>query len=165
MTALCSQYVALFTQLNAEVEVRWLQLVLRNLFHPEVPHVRSFLHKHTSRMYTVPLYEDLAAGAMKSVAIEIFYQTRQRLHPNLRRTLQQILFPIGTTPAPPVVFLAPPCSAPSQPPPASTSSANALQSVNVSDYEEKKLLKVRMVSPEQNDVREQVSMALTLNQS
>lgn len=51
----------------------------------------------TSRMYTVPLYEDLVAGVMKFVAVEIFYQTQRRLHPNLRRTLQQILFQTSST--------------------------------------------------------------------
>ena len=44
-----------------------------------------------SRMYTVPLYEDLCTGALKSFALEVFCQTRGRLHPNLRRTIQQIL--------------------------------------------------------------------------
>lgn len=42
-------------------------------------------------MYTIPLYEDLSAGPLKSCALEIFYQTHGRLHPNLRKTIQQIL--------------------------------------------------------------------------
>lgn len=42
-------------------------------------------------MYTIPLYEDLCTGALKSFALEVFYQTQGRLHPNLRRTIQQIL--------------------------------------------------------------------------
>jgi len=46
-------------------------------------------------MYTVPLYDDLVAGVMKCVAVEMFNQTQRRLHPNLRRTLQQILFQTG----------------------------------------------------------------------
>ncbi|KAJ3590465.1 hypothetical protein NHX12_008416 [Muraenolepis orangiensis] len=66
--------------------------VRRSNYHPEIPAVRSFLHKHTSRMYTVPLYEDLVAGVMQSIAMEIYYQTQGRLHPNLRRTLMQIIF-------------------------------------------------------------------------
>ncbi|XP_035009982.2 aminopeptidase RNPEPL1 [Hippoglossus stenolepis] len=92
MLSLSSCYSSLFDGLNAEVQIRWLQMVVRNTFHPDVPRVRAFLHKHTSRMYTVPLYEDLVAGVLKCVAVEIFYQTQRRLHPNLRRTLQQILF-------------------------------------------------------------------------
>ena len=35
-----------------------------------------------SRMYTIPLYEDLCTGALKSFALEVFYQTQGRLHPN-----------------------------------------------------------------------------------
>ncbi|XP_077614445.1 aminopeptidase RNPEPL1, partial [Crocuta crocuta] len=34
---------------------------------------------------------DLCTGALKSFALEVFYQTQGRLHPNLRRTIQQIL--------------------------------------------------------------------------
>ncbi|CAN9511254.1 unnamed protein product [Ophioblennius macclurei] len=132
MAGLSLRYAPLFAQLNAEVEVRWLQVALRSSFHPEVPRVRSFLHKHTSRMYTVPLYEDLASGAMKGVAVEIFYQMQHRLHPNLRRTLQQILYPGGTAPALPVAPPSPPCAPPPQQPPAAATPANALRNVNVS---------------------------------
>lgn len=98
MSSLSSCYSSLFDGLNAEVQVRWLQMVVRNSFYPELPRVRAFLHKHTSRMYTVPLYDDLVAGVMKCVAVEIFNQTQRRLHPNLRRTLQQILFQSSAAP-------------------------------------------------------------------
>lgn len=98
-------------------------------------------------MYTVPLYEDLVAGVMKCVAVEIFYQTQRRLHPNLRRTLQQILFQTSSTnqngSALPVV---PPSSSGSTPPQeltaavataspggaTGTTAAIALRDVNVS---------------------------------
>lgn len=42
-------------------------------------------------MYTIPLYEDLCTGTLKSFALEVFYQTQNQLHPNLRKTIQQIL--------------------------------------------------------------------------
>lgn len=42
-------------------------------------------------MYTIPLYEDLCTGTLKSFALDIFYQTQNQLHPNLRKTIQQIL--------------------------------------------------------------------------
>lgn len=45
----------------------------------------------------MPLYDDLAAGVMRRFAVEIFGQTQRRLHPNLRRSLQQMLF--QSTPA------------------------------------------------------------------
>ncbi|KAJ0022538.1 hypothetical protein NQD34_010028 [Periophthalmus magnuspinnatus] len=93
MSRLSACYSALFAALNAEVQIRWLQLVVRSLFYPELPRVRDFLHKHTSRMYTVPLYEDMASGAMRSNADEYFSQSQRRLHPNLRRSLQALLLP------------------------------------------------------------------------
>ena len=78
-------------------------------------------------MYTVPLYEDLCGGVMKCFAVEVFYQTQARLHPNLRKTLQQILFHAGPANAsatdPPLL------DTPTEPP---TSGAIALRDVNVS---------------------------------
>uniref|UniRef100_A0A8D3BLQ7 Arginyl aminopeptidase like 1 n=1 Tax=Scophthalmus maximus TaxID=52904 RepID=A0A8D3BLQ7_SCOMX len=138
-------YSGLFDVLNSEVQIRWLQLVVRNSFHQEVPRVRAFLLKHTSRMYTVPLYEDLVAGVMKCVAVEIFSQTQRRLHPNLRRTLQQILFHTSSAPTNqngPPLSITPPSTPPPQQPAATatasaaaaaaTTAAIALRDVNVS---------------------------------
>ncbi|XP_058489038.1 aminopeptidase RNPEPL1 [Solea solea] len=148
MQHLSSSYSSLFDDLNAEVQIRWLQLIVRNSFYPDLQRVRVFLHKHTSRMYTVPLYEDMVAGVMKCVAVEIFYQTQRRLHPNLRRTLQQILFQTSSAPAnqngPPQSMIAtstasstPPLSQPAATATASaaaagTTAAIALRNVNVS---------------------------------
>nr|XP_046244118.1 aminopeptidase RNPEPL1 [Scatophagus argus] len=145
MAALSGCYSSLFDGLNAEVQIRWLQMVVRNSFYPELPRVRAFLHKHTSRMYTVPLYDDLVAGVMKCVAVEIFNQTQRRLHPNLRRTLQQILYQTGAAPTNqngPALSILPPSPSPSsqlQPAPTATTSAAAgttaaiaLRDVNVS---------------------------------
>ncbi|XP_059187577.1 aminopeptidase RNPEPL1 [Centropristis striata] len=141
MSRLSSCYSSLFEGLNAEVQIRWLQMVVRNSFYPELPRVRAFLHKHTSRMYTVPLYDDMVAGVMKCVAVETFNQTQRRLHPTLRRTLQQILFQPG---AAPTNQNAPPSPSPFPPPqPAPTATAStgtgtpaaasiALRDVNVS---------------------------------
>ncbi|XP_061575991.1 aminopeptidase RNPEPL1 [Cololabis saira] len=146
MSSLSSCYSTLFDGLNAEVQIRWLQMVVRNSFYPDLPRVRAFLHKHTSRMYTVPLYEDLVAGVMKCVAMEIFCQTQRRLHPNLRRTLQQLLFGPGLAPPPDLATPPAPAtptlngSAPSSPletaaamaTAATATAAIALRDVNVS---------------------------------
>ncbi|MBN3272533.1 RNPL1 Aminopeptidase, partial [Polyodon spathula] len=91
MTRLSHSYSTLLDSMNAEVRIRWLQIVVRNCYYPDLYKVRRFLESHTSRMYTVPLYEDLCGGAMKSFAVEVFYQTQARLHINLRKTVQQIL--------------------------------------------------------------------------
>ncbi|XP_066541363.1 aminopeptidase RNPEPL1 isoform X2 [Hoplias malabaricus] len=126
MSLLSSCYSALMDEMNAEVRIRWLQIVVRNGFYPDLHRVRSFLQKHTSRMYTVPLYEDLCGGVLKCFAVEVFYQTQNRLHPNLRKTLQQILFHSSqsNTAAEPSML-----DAPSDPPP---SGAMPLRDVNVS---------------------------------
>ncbi|XP_075717981.1 aminopeptidase RNPEPL1 isoform X1 [Rhinoderma darwinii] len=84
-------YSADLATMNTEIRIRWLQIVVRNNFQTDLPRVRHFLLCQTSRMYTIPLYEDLSAGQLKSCALEIFYQTHGRLHPNLRKTIQQIL--------------------------------------------------------------------------
>ena len=84
-------------------------------------------------MYTMPLYDDLVAGVMKCVAVEIFNQTQRRLHPNLRRTLQQILFQSAAAPTNqnvPTLTIAPPSPSPSpsafpQPQPVATATASA----------------------------------------
>lgn len=92
-------------------------------------------------MYTVPLYEDLCGGVMKCFAVEVFYQTQARLHPNLRRTLQQILFQttlpctVSSAPdAPPVLappILAPPTTGPTPTDPPANGTIS-LRDVNVS---------------------------------
>ncbi|XP_004427862.2 PREDICTED: arginyl aminopeptidase-like 1 [Ceratotherium simum simum] len=84
-------YSSLLDSMNAEIRIRWLQIVVRNDYYPDLHRVRRFLESQMSRMYTIPLYEDLCTGALKSFALEVFYQTQGRLHPNLRRTIQQIL--------------------------------------------------------------------------
>lgn len=92
----------------------------------------------------MPLYEDLVSGVMKCVAVEIFYQTQRRLHPNLRRTLQLILFPNSSVPinqnslTPPTVAGPAPSSSPPQTAATTaaatvgTTAAIALRDVNVS---------------------------------
>ncbi|XP_053566293.1 aminopeptidase RNPEPL1 [Bombina bombina] len=84
-------YSADLATMNTEIRIRWLQIVVRNNYQPDLPQVRHFLLCQTSRMYTIPLYEDLSSGPLKTCALEIFYQTHGRLHPNLRKTIQQIL--------------------------------------------------------------------------
>ena len=83
-------------------------------------------------MYTVPLYEDLCTGVMKCFAVEVFYQTQARLHPNLRRTLQQILFQTSGLTASPTPALLPLTPNPSSTAEPSTTGTIALRDVNVS---------------------------------
>lgn len=91
VTSLAQCYSSLLDSMNAEIRIRWLQIVVRNDYYPDLHRVRRFLESQMSRMYTIPLYEDLCTGTLKSFALDVFYQTQGRLHPNLRRTIQQIL--------------------------------------------------------------------------
>lgn len=91
VTSLSKCYSSLLDSMNAEIRIRWLQIVVRNDYYPDLHRVRRFLESQMSRMYTIPLYEDLCTGALKSFALEVFCQTQGRLHPNLRRAIQQIL--------------------------------------------------------------------------
>lgn len=130
MEVFSSCYSRLFDGLNAEVQVRWLQVVVRNTFYPELPKVHAFLLKHTSRMYTMPLYDDLAAGVMRRFAVDVFTQTQRRLHPNLRRSLQQMLFQgASANQSEPALATAVP---PSPTPSSSAAAAAAAAAINVS---------------------------------
>lgn len=80
---------------------------------------------------------------MKCVAVEIFNQTHCRLHPNLRRTLQQMLFQSSSAltnqsgPALPIIPPSPQLQTASQSPGStvtSKSAAIALRDVNVSAW-------------------------------
>ncbi|KAJ8368110.1 hypothetical protein SKAU_G00081380 [Synaphobranchus kaupii] len=133
MTRLSCCYSALLDGMNAEVQIRWLQIVVRNSFYPDLPQVRSFLHKHTSRMYTVPLYEDLCSGGD-----EVFCGGGVLSDPG-PFTPQPCVGPSSRSCTRPVLYLpgAPPpcCPHPPQPPPPATPlhlEALALRDVNVS---------------------------------
>lgn len=93
-----------------------------------------FPSPQTSRMYTVPLYEDLCAGVMKCFAAEVFSQTQARMHPNLRRTLQQILFQSSSPPSGTPLPLLPVTSPAPTPTPTDMPSTGciSLRNVNVS---------------------------------
>ncbi|XP_062901707.1 aminopeptidase RNPEPL1 isoform X1 [Mobula hypostoma] len=123
MMKLSKSYSALLDSMNAEVRIRWLQIVVRNNYLPDFYKVRRFLENHTSRMYTGPLYEDLCAGTMKAIAMETFYLTQNRLHVNLRRAIQQI-FAHSANPAAVMTLL--------EDKPSDTTNPISLRDVNVS---------------------------------
>ncbi|XP_007444097.1 aminopeptidase RNPEPL1 [Python bivittatus] len=91
ITKLSECYSAQLDNMNAEIRIRWLQIIVRNDYYPDLHKVRRFLETQMSRMYTIPLYEDLCTGTLKSFALEVFFQTQNQLHPNLRKTIHQIL--------------------------------------------------------------------------
>ncbi|XP_026577527.1 aminopeptidase RNPEPL1 isoform X1 [Pseudonaja textilis] len=91
VTKLSECYSAQLENMNAEIRIRWLQIIVRNDYYPDIHKVRRFLENQMSRMYTIPLYEDLCTSTLKSFALDVFLQTQTQLHPNLRKTIHQIL--------------------------------------------------------------------------
>ncbi|KAL8188182.1 UNVERIFIED_CONTAM: Aminopeptidase rnpepl1, partial [Gekko kuhli] len=131
-------YSAQLDGMNAEIRIRWLQIIVRNDYYPDLHKVRLFLENQMSRMYTIPLYEDLCTGPLKPFALEVFYQTQSQLHPNLRKTIQQILaqglnplLAIDTAAAPALAADAP-AAGPEDKAPEAANGAVSLRDVNVS---------------------------------
>uniref|UniRef100_A0A8D0HB35 Arginyl aminopeptidase like 1 n=1 Tax=Sphenodon punctatus TaxID=8508 RepID=A0A8D0HB35_SPHPU len=136
VTKLSECYSSQLDSMNAEIRIRWLQIVVRNDYYPDLYKVRHFLENQMSRMYTIPLYEDLCAGTLKSFALEVFYQTQNQLHPNLRKTIQQILTqglnPLPATELPAVTTDDTPAMVLEDKPPETANGAISLRDVDVS---------------------------------
>ncbi|XP_060098699.1 aminopeptidase RNPEPL1 [Heteronotia binoei] len=130
-------YSAQLDSMNTEIRIRWLQIVVRNDYYPDLHKVRLFLENQMSRMYTIPLYEDLCSGPLKPFALEVFQQTQNQLHPNLRKTIQQIftqglnpLLAMDTTAAAAAADASP--AGPEDRAPEAANGAISLRDVNVS---------------------------------
>ncbi|KAM3834537.1 aminopeptidase RNPEPL1 [Vipera latastei] len=134
MTKLSECYSTQLENMNAEIRIRWLQIIVRNDYYPDLHKVRRFLENQMSRMYTIPLYEDLCTGTLKSFALEVFFQSQSQLHPNLRKTIHQILTqglnpPLLATDTAAMVLDPPPTELEDR---GATHSAVSLRDVNVS---------------------------------
>eukprot|EP01094_Clydonella_sp_ATCC50884_P002886 TRINITY_DN12206_c0_g1_i1.p1 TRINITY_DN12206_c0_g1~~TRINITY_DN12206_c0_g1_i1.p1 ORF type:complete len:623 (-),score=231.79 TRINITY_DN12206_c0_g1_i1:226-2094(-) len=81
--------------LNPEVRLRWSQLTIKAKYDRDLPNVRKFLCEQGKQKYTVPLYRALMRGsdAAKGLAAEVFAETRDGLHPNVRGYVEKILSP------------------------------------------------------------------------
>ncbi|MGH0183002.1 UNVERIFIED_CONTAM: hypothetical protein FKN15_010945 [Acipenser sinensis] len=78
---------------NAELRLRWAQIVLKNHHEPQFHQVRSFLHSQGKQKYTLPLYRAMWSGTeqTKALAMEIFSSTAKQLHSNVRSYVKRIL--------------------------------------------------------------------------
>ncbi|NP_001087880.2 arginyl aminopeptidase (aminopeptidase B) L homeolog [Xenopus laevis] len=78
---------------NAELRMRWAQIVLRNDYQPHFHKVRDFLHCQGKQKYTLPLYRTMQAGseAAQALARETFIQTCPQLHANVQNYVKRIL--------------------------------------------------------------------------
>uniref|UniRef100_A0A3B4CFN0 Aminopeptidase B n=1 Tax=Pygocentrus nattereri TaxID=42514 RepID=A0A3B4CFN0_PYGNA len=87
------QYPHIVKSNNAELRLRWAQIVAKNQHKPGYQHVRSFLSWQGKQKYTIPVYRALWNGTeeTKALAAEIFSATSHQLHVNVRKYVKKIM--------------------------------------------------------------------------
>lgn len=83
---------------NAELRLRWGQIVLKNDHQEDFWKVKGFLQSQGKQKYTLPLYHAMMGGseAARSLARETFTATASQLHSNVVNYVQQIVVPKGS---------------------------------------------------------------------
>ncbi|XP_053562910.1 aminopeptidase B [Bombina bombina] len=78
---------------NAELRLRWAQIVLKNDHQPHFHKVKDFLHSQGKQKYTLPIYRAMKAGSetAQALAVETFTQTSPQLHFNVQNYVKKIL--------------------------------------------------------------------------
>uniref|UniRef100_A0A8C5JEZ8 Aminopeptidase B n=1 Tax=Junco hyemalis TaxID=40217 RepID=A0A8C5JEZ8_JUNHY len=78
---------------NAELRLRWCQIVLKNNLEAEYSKVKDFLHSQGKQKYTLPLYRAMWGGseAARALAMETFSATAPQLHVNVQNYVKKIL--------------------------------------------------------------------------
>ncbi|XP_048877697.1 aminopeptidase B isoform X2 [Brienomyrus brachyistius] len=87
------QYPHIVQSNNAELRLRWAQIVLQNQHEPGYQHVRAFLDSQGKQKYTLPVYRAMwnTSEGTKALATEIFSNTSHQLHINVRNYVRKIL--------------------------------------------------------------------------
>lgn len=83
---------------NAELRLRWGQIVLKNDHQEDFWKVKEFLCSQGKQKYTLPLYHAMMGGseAARALAKETFAATASQLHSNVVHYVQQIVEPLGS---------------------------------------------------------------------
>ncbi|XP_029428205.1 aminopeptidase B [Rhinatrema bivittatum] len=78
---------------NAELKLRWCQIVIKNNHQADFVKVKHFLHSQGKQKYTLPIYRALWGGseAARTLAIETFSGTEAQLHVNVQNYVRKIL--------------------------------------------------------------------------
>ncbi|XP_077986045.1 aminopeptidase B-like [Glandiceps talaboti] len=78
---------------NAEIQLRWSKVTLKNDYQADFPQVKDFLQSQGKQKYTIPVYKALMKGSdtAKKLATEVFETTKEQLHINVRKRVQDIL--------------------------------------------------------------------------
>ncbi|KAI4896730.1 hypothetical protein NFI96_024019, partial [Prochilodus magdalenae] len=87
------QYPHIVKSNNAELRLRWAQIVAKNQYKSGYQHVRSFLSWQGKQKYTLPVYRALwnGNGETKALATEIFSATSHQLHINVCNYVKKIM--------------------------------------------------------------------------
>ncbi|KAG7477772.1 hypothetical protein MATL_G00073220 [Megalops atlanticus] len=90
---LAEQYPHIVKSNNAELRLRWAQIIIKNQHQPGYQHVRAFLSCQGKQKYTLPVYRAMWNGSeeTRALATEIFSTTSQQLHVNVRNYVKKIL--------------------------------------------------------------------------
>ncbi|KAM8988042.1 LOW QUALITY PROTEIN: aminopeptidase B [Ara ararauna] len=90
---LSKMYPKISRSQNAELRLRWCQIILKNDLEAEYSKVKDFLHSQGKQKYTLPLYRAMWAGseAARALAMETFSATAPQLHVNVQNYVKKIL--------------------------------------------------------------------------
>uniref|UniRef100_A0A8C9I233 Arginyl aminopeptidase n=2 Tax=Catarrhini TaxID=9526 RepID=A0A8C9I233_9PRIM len=91
-------YPSISNARNAELRLRWGQIVLKNDHQEDFWKVKEFLHNQGKQKYTLPLYHAMMGGSevAQTLAKETFESTASQLHSNVVNYVQQIVAPKGS---------------------------------------------------------------------
>ncbi|XP_059151456.1 aminopeptidase B-like [Physella acuta] len=87
------KYSFLSLSQNAEIRLRWCELVIKNNIREKFEDVRKFLHSQGKQKYTLPIYKDMMKGSeeIKKLATEYLEETKNFLHVNVRERVEDII--------------------------------------------------------------------------
>ncbi|KAM6233037.1 aminopeptidase B [Spheniscus humboldti] len=90
---LSKRYPKISKAQNAELRLRWCQIVLKNNLEAEYHKVKDFLHSQGKQKYTLPLYRAMWGGSesARALAMETFSATAPQLHVNVQNYVKKIL--------------------------------------------------------------------------
>ncbi|XP_041616100.1 aminopeptidase B isoform X2 [Vulpes lagopus] len=95
---LAETYPKVSNSQNAELRLRWGQIVLKNDHQEDFWKVKEFLQSQGKQKYTLPLYRAMMGGSREAQALarETFAATAKQLHSNVVNYVQQIVAPAAT---------------------------------------------------------------------
>ncbi|GFN92857.1 leukotriene a-4 hydrolase homolog [Plakobranchus ocellatus] len=90
---LMMEYPFLLSSQNAEIRLRWCEIVIKNDIKTNFNDIRAFLTSQGKQKYTKPLYQHMVKGSeeVRTFACQVFSETKENLHENVREIIIKIL--------------------------------------------------------------------------